>query len=330
MRKPCWIALCTVWIGCSSIDRMSESLRLDTTIELPSVKGGFDLMAADVAGRRLFVAAEDNNTVEVLDLVASRPVHSIAGVREPKWIVFLPETSKLYVANGGDGTVSVFDSKSYRLIKTIPFREKANNLRYDAPTGFLYVGIGKTFGAIGIINTRTDEIVGEIALANFPKQFELEQGGSRIFVNVPEANHVAVLDRKVAKQVVTWPVLEAKGNIPMALDGPGHRLLVGCEAGSLVVLDTATGKDVARVAISAGPDGVYWDASRRLIYISCGSGFIDVIRQVDLDRYESVDHIPTASGAATSLWVPELDCLFLAVPQHDLKPAAIRIYRRRP
>lgn len=327
MTKACWIALCTLSIGCSSLDRNPDPLLLDHSIELPSVKGGFDLMAADVAGRRLFVAAEDNNTVEVLDLAARKPVRSVGGVHEPKWVVFRPETRKLYVAGGGDGAVSVFDSESFRLLKTINFKEKANNLRYDAEAGLLYVGVGKTFGAIGIIDAKTDSAVGEIPLANFPKQFDLEKGGSRIFVNVPESGRVAVLDRKLSKQVANWVVPEAKGNIPMALDEPGHRLLLGCEAGTLVILDTTEGRKIASLPIPAAPDGVYWDAARRLVYISCGSGFIDVIRQVDPNHYEPAGRIATVQGAATSLWVPELACLFLAVPQHGLHPAEIRIYR---
>jgi len=46
--------------------------------------------------------------------------------------------------------------------------------------------VGKSFGAIGLIDAGQDRIIGDIELASFPKQFELT--ANRIFVNVPEAN----------------------------------------------------------------------------------------------------------------------------------------------
>jgi hypothetical protein len=186
--------------------------------------------------------------------------------------------------------------------------------------------VGKSFGAIGIIDTRTDSAVDEIRLDAFPKQFELERAGKRVFVNVPSLNQVAVLDRGTGKQFASWPLAGATGNVPMALDEPDRRLLIGCEPGAFIVLDTETGRPVAHLGIAAKPDGVYLDARRRLIYVSCGTGFIEVIRQLDADHYAPMRAIPTSPGAATSLWVPQLDRLFLGVPQQGDRPASIRVY----
>lgn len=301
--------------------------RLVQTISLPHVKGGFDLMAVDLGGKRLFLNAEDNNSTEVIDLAAGKLAHTITDVTEPKWAVYRPELHRLYVANG-NGNVRVFDSDSLALQRTIEFREKANNLRFDAKTRELFVGVGKTFGAIGVVDTRTDKITAEIPLANFPKQFEVE--GDRIFVNVPEANHVAVIDRKKKVVVETWPVTAAKGNVPMGFDRARHRLFIGCEPGKLAVLDSTNGKQVAALDIAPEPDGVYYDARRKLIYASCGEGSLDVVRQVDADHYEFAGRVPTAKGAATSLFVPELNQVFLAVPQRDGQSAELRVYSVSP
>ena len=332
MRHACsgLAALLGLLLGCSSVGSRCDPLEIAQTILLPSVEGGFDLMAVDLVGRRLFVAAEDNNTVEVLDLDRGEGVRSVGGIQEPKWVVYRPETHKLYVASGGTGAVKVIDSRTFEELLSIPFKEKANNLRFDPRTALLYVGVGKTFGAIGVIDTQTDQISGTLALAAFPKQFELERAGNRIFVNVPSERHVAVLDRSSGRTIATWAVKEAMGNIPMALDETSRRLYIGCESVVLVVLDTETGRPVASVVIDQGPDGVYVDSRRRLIYISCASGYLDVIRPQGSDRYERISRIATAPGAATSLWVPELDGLFLAVPKRGTEPAAIRLYRPSP
>ena len=305
---------------------MMPSLELVGAIALPGVKGGFDLMATDATGQRLFLAAEGNGSLEILDLKARTRLKSIGGMDEPKWVVYRPESHRLFVSNG-DGKVRTFDSNTYAPGRIFEFREKANNLRFDATTGELFVGIGKKFGALAIINTRTDTLSAEIPLSNFPKQFDLD--GDRIYVNVPTANHIAVVSRAQNKVIATWPVRAAQDNIPMGFDRASHRLFVGCESGKLAVFDTTTGREVTSLNISAEPDGVHYDAKCHLIYVSCGAGFIDVIRQQDADHYARLEQIPTAKGAATSLFVAELNSLYLAVPAQDVTPAELRIFRPR-
>ena len=325
MKRPSVIFLIAALFALAA--PAAEPLRLVQTVPLPAVKGGFDLMAVDIAGQRLFVNAEDNGTTEVIDLKTGRLAHTITGMHEPKWVVFRPELKKLYVANG-DGAVRVLDSATYAPRGVIEFREKANNLRYDTGAAQLFVGVGKTFGAIAVVDGKTDKTLTEIPLADFPKHFEVEDDS--IFVNVPTANHIAVVSRSKRAVVATWPVVEAKGNIPMGFDRERHRLFVGCEPGKLVVFDTQAGKSVASLDIAAESDGIHFDTKRRLLYISCGAGSLDVVRQLDADHYEFAGRVPTAKGAGTSLFVPELDKLFLAVPQRDGKTAEIRTYAPIP
>lgn len=313
-------AISSVFVGMAGASRLEQA----GAIALPNVNGGFDLMAADAAGDRFFLAAEDNGSLEIVDLKAAKRIKSIGGMEEPKWIVFRPETRRLFVSNG-DGKVRTFNSDNYEAGRVLELREKANNLRFDANTKELFVGIGKTFGAISVVDTRSDRVTAEIPLAAFPKQFEIE--GDRIYVNVPTANHVAVISRAAKKVVATWPVRAATDNVPMGFDRAAHRLFVGCEPGKLVVFETPTGREVDAIDIDPEADGIYYDRKRRLIYISCGAGFIDVVRQKDTDHYERVERIPTVKGAGTSLFVPELDRYFLAVPAHDNVQAELRIYR---
>ena len=300
-------------------------LLLEQTIMLPGVKGGFDLMAADLAGRRLFVAGQDNNTLEVIDLATGKPIRSVPGFHQPKGVVHLPEFGKLYVSNKDDGTCRVLDARSLEPIKSIAFGSKANNLRYDAQTRMIYVGYGD--GAIGTIDPRDDSRGVDMPLASYPKQFRLEERGTRIFVNVPVANHIAVIDRVSHKVLDTWAVKEEKGNVPMALDDAHQRLFIGCEPGRFVVFDTHSGKSIASLKITEDADGISYDAKRKFIYVSCGGGTIDVVQQVDTDHYKVVGSVPTERGAGTSLFVPEFDRLYLAVPQTPDRPGQIRIYR---
>ncbi|HVU93691.1 MAG TPA: YncE family protein [Puia sp.] len=311
--------------GKNNASNSTSRLIQKTSMALPVVKGGFDLMALDRGKRRLFVSAEDNHTLEVLDLDKQRPVHSIPGLEEPKWVVYRPEKKALYVATGGDGKVTEFDDSSFSILHRFSFKEKCNNLRFDETTGLLWVGVGDSFGALGIIDTREDTIVGQIPLSDYPKQFELD--GNRIYVNIPRKNRIEVANRVTRKIIATWPVMEAVENVPMGLDRTHQRLFVGCEPGKLVVFSTATGTSIASLDIDKEADGIYYDEHRRRLYISCGEGFLDVISQNDPDHYQLLEKIPTAKGAGTSLYSPELDELFLAVPQANGRQAAIRIYQ---
>ena len=302
----------------------NKTLRLKAAIKLADVKGGFDLMAIDTTGQRLFLAAEDNHTVEVIDLKNSKLLVSLSGFNEPKWIVYRRESNRLYVATGGDGKVTELDAITYKPVKSFSFKEKCNNLRFDTTTQQLYVGVGNTFGSIGIIDEKTDKILPEIPLSDFPKQFELD--GSHIYVNIPSKNIIEVIDRSLNKVSASWPVTESKENVPMALDKIHHRLFIACEPGKFIVYNTETGKSVANLTISKNADGIYLDAKRSLIYISCGEGFIEVIQQKDANNYISVDKMETVKGAGTSLFSAAFSQFFLAVPQTENGPAELRVY----
>lgn len=232
--------------------------------------------------------------------------------------------NRLYVSTAGDGKVTALDATTYKAVTSFSFKEKCNNLRFDTATQQLYVGVGNSFGAIGIINCRNDKITGEIPLPGFPKQFELDS--NRIYVNIPSKNAIAVIDRSINKVIAEWPVMGSKENVPMALDRKHHRLFIACTPGHFIVFNTETGKSVTNLFISKDADGVYLDQRNALIYISCGEGFIDVIQQKDADHYSNAGNLITAKGAGTSLFSPALRQLFLAVPKGQSKTAEMWIY----
>src|SRR5258708_18024997 len=101
--------------------QQAEPLRFIGSVPLPLVQGRIDHLSIDLIGQRLFVAALGNNTVEVIDLKNGKHLQTISGMREPQGILFLPATNRLYVANGADGSLRVFDGRSLQLLKTISY-----------------------------------------------------------------------------------------------------------------------------------------------------------------------------------------------------------------
>jgi hypothetical protein len=189
----------------------------------------------------------------------------------------------------------------------------------------IYVGFGS--GGLGIVSASEGKTVGSIKLAAHPEAFELEKQGHRIFVNVPNARQVAVVDRDKDEIIATWKTNGGFGNFPMALDENNHRLFIGCRMPSkLVVLNTESGDVVASIDISGDPDDVFYDNKRHRIYAICGAGKIDIIEQTDADTYKALIKVDTANGARTGLFVPERDALFIAVPHRGTQAAEIRCY----
>jgi glutamine cyclotransferase len=301
-------------------------IKLAQTIPLPGVEGRIDHFAFDAAGDRLFVCALGNNSVEVLDLRKGEQIHSITGLGAPQGVAYMPESDRILVANDKGGVCKIYDGKSFQEIGELNFKDDADNVRYDDATKKVYVGFGN--GGIGIIDATQGKMIGAISLSAHPEAFELEKNGKRIFVNVPNARHVAVIDRNQGKVVATWKTDLAFGNFPMALDETSHRLFVGCRIPSrLVVLNTESSEVVTKINISADPDEIFYDGKRHRIYAICGSGKIDIIEQTDPNTYKALTKIETADGARTGLFVPERDNLFVAVPHRGSRAAEIRCYQ---
>jgi DNA-binding beta-propeller fold protein YncE len=310
---------------CTVAAQSGPPLELKQTIALPAVEGRIDHLTYDPAGERLFVCALGNNTVEVLDLRKGQRVYSITGLGAPQGIAYLPELNRIFVANDKGGICKIYDGKSFQAVGELDLKDDADNVRYDDATEKIYVGFGS--GGIAIVNGQDARQIGSIKLSAHPEAFELEKNGKRIFVNVPNARNVAVIDQDKGEVIARWQTDLAFGNFPMALDETHHRLFVGCRIPSkLVVLNTDSGTVVTKIGISDDSDEIFYDSKRHRIYAVCGAGKIDVIEQTDPNNYRRSSETETVSGARTGLFVPEMDTLLIAVPHRGSQQAGIRVY----
>lgn len=316
------------WFGCdSAVVTKPAPLKAAGEFPLTGVEGRIDHLAVDVPGMRLFVAALGNNTVEVINLRNGQRVHTITGLRQPQGILYLPQINRLVVSCAADGTCRIFDGNTYELLHTAKFDLDADNMRYDAASGLVYVGYGE--GALGVLDPVSGEVKADktIKLAAHPESFQVATEGKRIFINVPGASHVAVADRETNAAPIIAPLSDVVENYPMALDETNHRLFVGCrEPANLLVMDTERGIFVATLPCAGDADEVFYDAVRKRIYVSGGAGYVSVFQQKDADNYEELPRVNTAPGGRTSLFVPELRKLYVAVPHQGTQAAAIKVY----
>jgi DNA-binding beta-propeller fold protein YncE len=299
-------------------------LRLEKTIELPEVQGRIDHMSVDAKSQRLFVSALGNNTVEVIDLKAGKRRHTIYGLREPQGVLYVPTTGRLYVASSKDGTVKIFDATSFGLLKTVEYGDDADNLRYDSSRERIYVGYGS--GGLGELNAEGQKVA-EIKLGSHPESFQLEKGSPRIYVNLPKARKIGIVDREGSSVTGSWSTGLSLANYAMALDEADHRLFVVTRfPARLLVIDTGNGKTVQTLSAVGDCDDVFFDQVRKRIYATGGEGAISVFEQQDPDHYKEVGRIPTVKGARTGFFSTDLERLYVAARRQGSAPAMIEVF----
>ena len=325
--------------GGAAMGQEAPALSPKDPMHLTKVEGRMDHLGIDVKGQRLFATAFDNHTLEVIDLKSGRQVHTITDLDEPQGSFYDAANNRLFEANGGDGTVKIFDGTTFQLLQTVTLDLDADNVRYDPRSKHIVVGYGgEKFlagkvarpgggGALAILDSAGKK-VGEIDMDAHPESFQLEKIGTRVFVNVPDKQEVEIADLVKGTVEGRWPVT-CTTNFPMALDEPHHRLFVGCRIPArLAVFDTETGKIVASPTIVEHTDDLFFDASKGRIYI-LGEGFIEAWQERDPDHYDLIARYPTPADGRTGLLVPDLGELFETIPHHGLQGAEILVYETK-
>lgn len=306
----------------------SAPLRLEAKIPLGDVAGRIDHMAIDLTRQRLFVAELENDTLGIVDLKDRRLVRTLTGLKRPQGVGYVPSTDTLYVATGGDGAVRLFQGPDYAAGGPIDLGEDTDNVRVDSASERVFVA--HSGGMLAMIDPAHPRVIANIALKSNIESFQLDPGTARIFVNLPKARAVAVVDRAAGTQTTTWPITVASDNYPMALDLEAQQVMVGFrDPAKLGVFSMDNGALVASVDACKDADDMFVDQGRRRLYITCGEGFLDVF-DTGSDAYHRLARIGTAIGARTSLFVPEIDRFFLAVRAGLGQRAAVWVFRPTP
>jgi DNA-binding beta-propeller fold protein YncE len=303
-------------------------LELEVKIPLGPVSGRIDHLAIDLKRQRLFVAELGNDSLGVVDLAGQKMQSTMLGLKEPQGIAYEPSTDAVYVANGADGSVRVLRAEDLTVLGRIELGDDADNVRVDGSGNRVLVGYGK--GALAVIDPKRRTKIADIPLKAHPEGFEVDQDSGRVFVNVPDAGQIEVIDLMKGEAVGSFPTQGHRSNFPMAFDREKQRVLVAFRSPArLLVLAAADGAVVADLDTCSDADDVFVDPKRRRFYVTCGAGLIDVFEE-RAGEYQRIGHVPTVPGARTSLFVPEQDRLYVAVRAAGPEPAAIWVFRPVP
>src|SRR3989442_446840 len=207
-------------------------LKLAASIPLPGLHDGdFDHFAPDVDGHRLFLTAEENGKVVVIDTGTNKVIHTIEDLKAPHAILYRKDLKKLFIVDGDASAVKVYDSDSYQMVGGIKVSIDADSIAYDPATNYLYVVNGgreahTPYSLISVIDTNNSKRLRDIKInSNRVEAIVLEKSGPRMFCNITGQNAVGVLDRNESALAVTWRLPPGDTqNVAMALDEANHGL----------------------------------------------------------------------------------------------------------
>lgn len=309
----------------------AATLSLVGKVELPGYTGDFDHFEVDLKGHRLFLAAEDHDTLEVFDLATAKHLKTLAGLVEtPHGLLYLPDVNKLIVTQtGGDGLTKVIDGSTYKIVDSFKHRPGADSMGYDAGRKRLYVVAGgrdmkQPDSYLIEIDPYTGKIFGELKFdTDKVEAMAIEANGDKIFINVTGKNEIAVLDKTTRAVKAIWPVKEAEKNAPVAFDEARHRLFVVTrQPGRLLVVNADTGATIANFKAPERTDQVIFDKATQRVYVLGGEGYIGVFEEKDADHVVELPRVPSAPGAKTGILVPELHKLYVAASPGETKATA--------
>ncbi|HJU19195.1 MAG TPA: hypothetical protein VJ770_22295 [Stellaceae bacterium] len=327
LARAALVVILIVVPACVHAQAVGPPLALEAKIPLGAVCGRIDHLAIDLKRRRLFVAELGNDSLGIVDLATQRMLRTVVGFKAPQGVGYEATTDTIYVANAGDGSVRVLRGEDLAPIGRIELGSDADNVRIDAAHRRVLVGYGD--GALAIIDPVSRAKIGEVRLPAHPEGFQLVENGTQAVINLPDAHQIAIADL-ASGAIRRIPTGALTANFPMAVDPETRRVLVAFRhPPMLAAYAISEGRLTARQPICTDADDLFVDARRHRIYVSCRTGFVDVLEPA-ADGYVRPARVPTASGARTSLFVPERDRLYVAVRARGDEPAAIWVFRRAP
>src|SRR6266478_1691927 len=217
MKKSYAVLLALILTTTTATAQTDTPLQLIHTTFLPGYVGDFEHFAADIKGNRLFLIAEDHNTVEVLDLRSGRRTHTIAGFGQPHAIEYLPGLNSLIVTEGDEesGAVELVSASNYKILDKIKLPTDVDGGVYNPVTKNYYVesgGQGKDAKThlLSIIDTQSFKLIGDITLPGSKSEaMSIEHSGTKLFVNLRDPDEIGVVDLQTRQLVARWPIAEA-------------------------------------------------------------------------------------------------------------------------
>jgi YVTN family beta-propeller protein len=278
--------------------------------------GGFDYVVFDSSSNRVYVS--HGSEVDVLDADSGKLLGKVEDTPGVHGVAIVPSLHLGFSTNGGNKTISVFDTNTFKTTKKISVGDDPDYVFYDPQTKRVLVCHGDAH-AITAIDPEKQVVIGKIDLGG-PAEAAVVNGKGLGFVNLEESAEVAVFDPQTLAIKQKYPITGCKTPTGLAIDTANSRLFIGCRSKVLAIMDATNGKVIKTFPIGDRVDAVAYDADNKTIFASNGDGTISVVHQKGPNDYEAAGEIQTQRSAKTMAIDPTTKRLFLSAA--EMMPAA--------
>ena len=279
-------------------------------------EGGWDYLTIQSSPHRLFLSHASRVVVVDLDGKKKTGEFPGAGVHG---VALAPELGRAFSTNGKEGTVSIVDLSTLKVLSKTPTGSNPDAVVYDPTSRNVFAFNGALPGelsSVTVIKAATGAVLATVALPGKPEFAVVDPPAQRIYVNIEDKNSIVALDSKTGKVLSDWPIGPCEGPSGLALDAGGQRLFSVCENKLMVAVDAKSGKVVGTAPIGAGPDGAAFDADSKLAFSANGEGTVTVVR-FSQGALEVVETLRTEPGARTIALDPKDHALYLPTAKFD-------------
>jgi DNA-binding beta-propeller fold protein YncE len=264
---------------------------------------------------RVYVAHGDR--VTVVDARSGRVVGEVTGMPGGTHGTAISlATGQGFTDDGEAGQAVAFDLKTLKVTRRIPAADDADGMVLDKATGRIFVVDGDP-GTISVIDAKTAAPVAAIIAGEKVEYIASDDNGT-IYAAGEGNGDVLKIDARTNIVVARWATPDCVKPHGLALDKASKRVFLGCVNSTMMVVDTGTGRIVAKLPIGLGSDAVAFDAKRKRVFSSNGrDGTISVYRQTSPDDYRAMTPIATAISARTMAVDSASGRLFVAAADTD-------------
>jgi DNA-binding beta-propeller fold protein YncE len=280
--------------------------------------GGWDYITIDSAARWLYVA--HGSRLEILDADSGNLVGQVPNLGDDlHGAAIAPELQRGFTSNGAARSVTVFNTRTLRPIKTVSVAG-TDFILYEPLTQRVF----PLNQRITVLNAKSGQPVGELDLGSEPEA-AVSDGKGNVYLSLAHDGLIAIVNAETLEVTRSLPIERCEPHT-LLYDDSSRRLFVGCRD-RLAVLDPVTGKVVARTLMCSGVDGAAWDGENKLIFESCKEGVVSIIRQRSPEYYELVDTVKTELYSGTMAFDPQTKRIFLpsakirSVPNPGVDPS---------
>jgi hypothetical protein len=288
------LAVGALALGVAATSVHAQTYHVTRTITLGG-DGGWDYLALDTAGHRLFIARQDR--IMVVDPAAGTALGEIPGLNRAHGVAFDYASGHGFATSGADSTVTMFDLRTLQVLGTTIAAVDDDGILYDPATKRIFTMNGDA-GSATAIDPVSGQRVGAVDLGGKP-EFGVSAGDGMLYVNLEDKSEIVEVDARTLKVTRHWSIAPCQSPSGLAIDRRAHRLFSGCRNGLMGISDARAGRLVTTVPIGRGVDACRFDAGSRLAFASNGDGTLTVIHEDSPDKYTVVANVTTKQGART-------------------------------